>query len=112
MLLSSSISSLSTLSCVNLALYSQNARVYGCLCVCVCVCVCVCACACACVRVRACACVRVCACACVCVYVCVCVCVWGGGGGMVVASGQDSMLYKYFNCYYYYHTLQMETLVG
>ena len=30
------------LSCVYLALYSQNACVYRCLCVCVCVCVCVC----------------------------------------------------------------------
>ena len=41
-LLSSSISSLRllpVLSCLNLALYSQNARVCGCLCVCVCVCV-------------------------------------------------------------------------
>ena len=34
------------LSCVNLALHSQNALACGCLCVCVCVCVCVCACVC------------------------------------------------------------------
>ena len=70
---------------------------------CVCVCVCVCA------RVRACVCVCVCVCACV--RACVCVCVCARAGGMVAVSGQDSVLYKYFN-YYYYHTLQMETLVG
>ena len=48
-LLSTSISSvrlLPILSCVNLALYSQNAWVCGCLCVCACMRVCLCACVC------------------------------------------------------------------
>ena len=48
---------LPVLSCVYLALYSQNACVCGCLCVCA--------------RVRACVSVRACVCACVCVCVCV-----------------------------------------
>ena len=65
--------------CKLIALYSQNARVCGCLCVCVCVCVCVqvpvCVCVCVCVCVRACGCLCVCVCVCACVCLCVCVCV-------------------------------------
>ena len=43
---------LPVLSCVNLALYSQNARVCGCLCVRACVRACVCVCACVCMRLE------------------------------------------------------------